>query len=70
MTKSGRFQKQALAQLTSLQVLYLNNNQISEIPEALAHLVNLKRLFLENNPITNVPPEIRPPAKIGTDYVQ
>ncbi|MDB9419440.1 hypothetical protein PN467_02595 [Microcystis aeruginosa CS-563/04] len=43
---------------------------MSEIPEALAHLVNLKRLFLENNPITNVPPEIRPPAKIGTDYVQ
>ncbi len=37
---------EALAQLTSLQFLYLSNNQISEIPEALAHLTSLQYLYL------------------------
>ncbi|MFM8308906.1 MAG: leucine-rich repeat domain-containing protein, partial [Microcystis aeruginosa] len=31
-----------IPQLTSLQYLYLRNNQISEIPEALAHLTSLE----------------------------
>ncbi|WP_353851707.1 leucine-rich repeat domain-containing protein [Microcystis sp. LE19-84.1B] len=44
-----------IAQLTSLQYLYLNNNQISEIPEALAQLTPLQNLYLYNNQIREIP---------------
>ncbi|MCZ8066992.1 MAG: leucine-rich repeat domain-containing protein [Microcystis sp. LE17-20D] len=44
-----------IAQLTSLQILFLNNNQISEIPEALAQLTSLQELNLSINRIRGIP---------------
>ena len=44
-----------IPQLTSLQYLYLRNNQISEIPEALAHLTSLRFLYLGHNQISEIP---------------
>ncbi|KAB0242524.1 GTP-binding protein [Microcystis aeruginosa EAWAG127a] len=44
-----------IPQLTSLQYLYLRNNQISEIPEALAHLTSLQYLNLSDNQISEIP---------------
>ena len=43
-----------IAQLTSLQYLYLRNNQIREIPEALAQLTSLQRLYLSSNQISEI----------------
>ncbi|TRU95593.1 MAG: GTP-binding protein [Microcystis wesenbergii Mw_QC_B_20070930_S4] len=44
-----------IAQLTSLQHLYLYNNQIRGIPEALAQLTSLQFLDLYNNQIRGIP---------------
>ncbi|HAC65646.1 MAG TPA: hypothetical protein DCF68_19470, partial [Cyanothece sp. UBA12306] len=40
------------ASLTNLSELYLQNNQITAIPEAIASLTNLSELYLDNNQIT------------------
>ncbi|GCA74672.1 internalin-A [Microcystis aeruginosa NIES-2520] len=44
-----------IPQLTSLQYLYLRNNQIREIPEALAQLTSLQDLDLSINQIREIP---------------
>ncbi|MBE9092012.1 leucine-rich repeat domain-containing protein [Microcystis aeruginosa LEGE 11464] len=44
-----------IADLTSLQGLFLDNNQISEIREALAQLTSLQVLNLNNNQISEIP---------------
>ena len=38
--------------------LYLNDNQIKEIPKEIGNLINLQHLFLSNNQIKEIPKEI------------
>ena len=45
-------------ELTQLQQLHLNNNQITTIPSEIAQLTGLQRLYLYNNQITTIPSEI------------
>jgi Leucine-rich repeat (LRR) protein len=42
-------------ELTSLQELYLDNNQLITLPASLINLTSLRQLTLYNNPITHVP---------------
>jgi Leucine-rich repeat (LRR) protein len=48
----------ALVALTSLQKLYLYNNQISVIPDAIATLTSLQILYLSDNQISVIPDAI------------
>ncbi len=47
-----------IAQLSSLQTLQLNNNQLASVPDALQSLTNLKVLLLHNNPALNLPESV------------
>ena len=55
-----------IGQLTQLQVLCLNENEISEIPPEICHLAQLQSLYLSNNQIREIPPEIRHLAQLGS----
>ncbi|MDZ7963899.1 MAG: COR domain-containing protein, partial [Nostoc sp. DedSLP03] len=57
---------EALASLTQLQQLYLDNNQLSQLPEALASLTQLQQLYLDNNPLN---PDLAAAYKQGTKTV-
>jgi len=45
-----------LARLSSLEILKLADNSLSEVPEELAGLSNLQELSLDGNPIKEIPP--------------
>ncbi len=45
-------------ELTNLQLLWLSNNQIKEIPKEIGKLTNLQNLYLSNNQIKILPKEI------------
>jgi internalin A len=47
-----------IVELTSLQTLYLTNNQISSLPSEIGQLTNLQALYLTNNQISSLPSEI------------
>jgi len=47
-----------ICQLVNLQLFYLHNNEITEIPKEIYQLVNLQWLYLHNNEITEIPKEI------------
>ena len=46
---------EAIASLTQLLILKLDNNQLRELPEALASLTQLQWLLLDNNQLTELP---------------
>ena len=46
-----------IAQLSNLQMLYLQNNQLTRIPEVIAQLSQLKGLSLYHNQIKEIPEE-------------
>ena len=43
---------EVLGQLSNLEDLHLNDNNIVEIPESLTNLKNLKNLYLRHNPLS------------------
>ena len=45
-------------ELTNLEILYLDNNQIFAIPPEIGKLINLKELNLDRNRIITIPPEL------------
>ena len=47
-----------IGQLTNLQQLSLNNNQLSQIPVEIGQLTNLQELYLHNNQLSQLPVEI------------
>ncbi len=49
---------EAIAQLTNLKSLVLDNNELTSLPDAIAQLTNLKSLDIENNQLTNLPKSI------------
>ncbi|WP_293352870.1 MULTISPECIES: COR domain-containing protein [unclassified Microcoleus] len=49
---------EAIASLTQLRTLWLENNQLKELPEALASLTQLQELWLEYNQLTKLPDTI------------
>ncbi len=49
---------EAIASLTQLRTLYLDNNQLRELPEKIASLTELRELHLENNQLRKLPEEI------------
>ena len=49
---------EAIASLTQLQRLDLDNNQLRELPEVIASLTQLQRLDLSNNQLTELPEAI------------
>ncbi|MDB9515576.1 leucine-rich repeat domain-containing protein [Roseofilum reptotaenium CS-1145] len=49
---------EAIAQLTNLQTLCLDKNQVSHLPEAIAQLSNLQQLKLHHNQLSHLPEEI------------
>ena len=51
-------QNYSLLELYNLKELWLNNNQLREIPKELGNLVNLKTLSLHNNQLTEIPKEL------------
>ncbi|MEM9946638.1 MAG: COR domain-containing protein, partial [Cyanobacteria bacterium P01_D01_bin.36] len=58
-----------IAQLSNLTTLYLNSNQITEIPEAIAQLSNLTTLYLFSNQITEIPEAIAQLSNLTTLYL-
>jgi Leucine-rich repeat (LRR) protein len=44
--------------LSTLKILYLDNNQITAIPDAIGNLTNLQKLSLRDNKITTIPDAI------------
>ena len=46
-------------QLTSLELLYLNGNQLASVPEEIGQLTSLSRLLLNDNQLTSLPAAIR-----------
>ena len=63
---SGEFPP-ALAQLTSLQQLYLNHNQLTGSLPALSNLTLLSLVTFESNQLSSTMPEF--PVSIRTLYV-
>ena len=47
-----------IGQLTSLEWLYLNDNQLTSVPAEIGQLTSLVELDLHNNQLTSVPAEI------------
>jgi Leucine-rich repeat (LRR) protein len=43
--------------LINLQYLYLNNNQLKEIPKEIGSLINLQELYFSNNQLKEIPKE-------------
>jgi len=54
-----KFTKLEIQYLINIQRLYLQNNQIKEIPSEIKYLTNLQGLYLDNNQITEIPSEIK-----------
>ena len=59
-----------LGQLTMLQTLTLNNNQLRSIPKEIGLLTMLKILYLDNNQLQSIPKEIRQLTKLQTLSLQ
>ena len=49
---------QAIAELSNLTVLSVDDNQLSVLPSNIKHLKNLRRLYLSSNQLTALPDEI------------
>ncbi|MFC1635965.1 leucine-rich repeat domain-containing protein, partial [Planctomycetota bacterium] len=47
-----------LGQLSNLQILTLDDNQLTQIPAELSRLKDLRRLHLDNNHLTRIPMEL------------
>jgi internalin A len=47
-----------LKQVDGLQELWLDNNQLTQLPPEIGHLTSLRVLRLENNRLTRLPPEV------------
>ncbi len=47
-----------IGQLSSLQELYLQNNQLTALPPEIGQLSSLQELYLQNNQLAALPPEI------------
>jgi len=45
-------------ELSNIKKLYLNNNQLVEIPESIGNLINLQELDLSNNQLVEIPESI------------
>jgi Leucine-rich repeat (LRR) protein len=45
--------------MTGLEVLYLTNNQLTELPKEIGHMTGLEVLNLTNNQLTELPKEIQ-----------
>ena len=58
-------QNYTLEQLTNLEWLNLDYNQITVIPPEIGQLTNLEMLYLRQNQITEIPPEIGQLTKRG-----
>jgi Leucine-rich repeat (LRR) protein len=48
-----------MGNLSTLQWLYLDHNQLSMLPAEIGNLTSLQTLDLKNNPLQTPPPEIR-----------
>jgi internalin A len=53
---------ESLGQLTALQLLFLDGNQLSALPESLGQLSKLRELFLHDNPRLGLPSEVLGPS--------
>jgi len=47
-----------ITNLINLNTLFLNNNQLKEIPKEIGSLINLQYLFLNNNQLKEIPDEL------------
>ena len=44
-----------MEEMTNLKWLYLNNNNLTSIPQSIGYLTNLQTLYLSNNNLTSIP---------------
>src|SRR5271165_5939373 len=58
-----------ISELLNLQVLYLYNNQITEIPATLGNLVNLQEVYLSHNQIKEIPAALSNLANLQRLYL-
>ena len=52
-----------------LEILYLNNNQLSELPDSISRLQNLSELYLSNNQLSELPNSITRLQNLSTFYL-
>ena len=50
--------KQSIEELSNLDKLYLNNNQLTSLPKEIGNLTSLQTLYLGDNQLTSLPGEI------------
>ena len=59
-----------IGQLTSLRVLYLNNNNLTSVPAEIGQLTSLQELNLNSNQLTSLPAALgRTHPRWGTPHV-
>ena len=51
-------QEYTISALKNLEKLYLDNNNLTTIPDSIGNLKNLKGLYLHNNNLTTIPDSI------------